>query len=89
METISALPAICAGKSSVTDEFLAKWQVSWSFDFFICAWIIRWVNNRKVGDLRRHRAHYDVIEMPQGRRSTVASPLWWLMKYGVTLKRDP
>ena len=28
-----------------------------------CAWINRWVNNREAGDLRRHRAHYDVIVM--------------------------
>ena len=30
---------------------------------FICAWINGWVNNREVGELRRHRAHYDVIVM--------------------------
>ena len=29
----------------------------------ICAWINRWVNNREAGDLRRHRAHCDVIVM--------------------------
>ena len=29
----------------------------------ICSWINGWVNNRKAGDLRRHRAHYDVIVM--------------------------
>ena len=34
----------------------------WCF-FFICAWINGWVNNREAGDLRRHRAHYDVIIM--------------------------
>ena len=27
----------------------------------ICVWINGWVNNREAGDLRRHRAHYDVI----------------------------
>ena len=27
------------------------------------AWIYGWVNNGKAGDLRRHRAHYDVIVM--------------------------
>ena len=27
------------------------------------AWINAWVNNREAGDLRRHRAHYDVIVM--------------------------
>ena len=29
----------------------------------ICAWINGWVNNRESGDLRSHRAHYDVIVM--------------------------
>ena len=29
----------------------------------ICSWINAWVNNREAGDLRRHRAHYDVIIM--------------------------
>ena len=30
----------------------------------ICARINGWVNNREAGDLRCHRAHYDVIVMP-------------------------
>ena len=29
----------------------------------ICAWINGWVNNREAGDLRHHRAHYDVMVM--------------------------
>ena len=29
----------------------------------ICAWINGWINNREAGDLRRNRAHYDVIVM--------------------------
>ena len=29
----------------------------------VCAWINGWVNNRKAGDFRRHRAHYDVSVM--------------------------
>ena len=29
----------------------------------ICAWINSWVNNREAGDLRRHRAPYDVSVM--------------------------
>ena len=28
-----------------------------------CAWIYSWANNREDGDLRRHRAHYDVNVM--------------------------
>ena len=31
--------------------------------YLICALINRWVNNREAGDLRRYRAHYDVIVM--------------------------
>ena len=31
--------------------------------FLICAWINGWVNNREAGDLRRHRAPYEVIVM--------------------------
>ena len=29
----------------------------------ICVWINGWVNNREAGDLKRHRAHYNVIVM--------------------------
>ena len=47
MKTLSALLALCAGNSTVTGEFPARRQVTRSFDVFF--------------DLRRHRAHYDVI----------------------------
>ena len=30
---------------------------------FACAWTNSWLNNRDAGDLRRHRAHYDVTVM--------------------------
>ena len=69
METFSALMALCAGKSPVTGEFPAQRPVTRSFDvFFVCAWINAWVNNREAGDLRRHRAHYDVIVMKKNVR---------------------
>ena len=29
----------------------------------ICAWINGWANNREAGNLRRHRAHYDITVM--------------------------
>ena len=32
----------------------------------ICAWINAWLNIREAGDLRRHRAHYDIIVMGIG-----------------------
>ena len=64
--SISALLAICAGNSPVTGEFPAQRPVTQSFDVFfdLCLnWMNDWVNNREAGDLRRHRAHYDVTIM--------------------------
>ena len=63
METFSALLALRAGNSPVTSEFPAERPVTRSLFSLICAWINGWVNNRKAGDLRRHRAHYDVTVM--------------------------
>ena len=60
METFFALLAICAGNSLVTGEFPAQRPVTRSFDIFF------WINvclNQEAGDLRDHRAHYDVIVM--------------------------
>ena len=31
--------------------------------YLVCSWMNGWVNNRDAGDLRRHRAHYDVTVM--------------------------
>ena len=49
----------------------------WCF-FFICAWINGWVNNRKAGDLRRHRAHYDVTVMntPKSTQALTVTDAW-------------
>ena len=63
-ETSSASLALCVGNSPGAGEFPSQKPVTQSFDVsLICAWINGWVNNRKAGDLRRHRAHYDVTEM--------------------------
>ena len=40
----------------------------------ICVWINGWENNREAGDLRRYRAHYDVIVMIE--KSTAFSILF-------------
>ena len=40
-----------------------QWRGALMFSL-ICVWINDWVNNREAGDLRRYRAHYDVIVMP-------------------------
>ena len=39
------------------------WEFTGPRGALIYAWINDWVNNREAGDLRRHRAHYEVIEM--------------------------
>ena len=64
METFSASLAICVGihRSPVNSLHQGQWRGALMFSL-ICAWINRWVNYGKAGDLRRHRAHYDVIVM--------------------------
>ena len=62
METFSALLALCAGYSPVNSSHKDQWRGALMFSFF-CAWINDWVKNREAGDLRRHRAHYDVTVM--------------------------
>ena len=59
----------------VTGEFHAQRQ--WN-GALICAWIKGWVNNNEAGDLRRHRAHYDVTVMP-----STATWRYWI--YTVTV----
>ena len=64
METFSALLALCAWNSPVSGEFPAQRPVTRSFDvFFDLRQLNDWVNTREAGDLRRYRAHYDVIVM--------------------------
>ena len=60
METFSALLALCAGISPHKGQWRGALMFSWS-----CAWINAWVNNREVGGLRHHRAHYDVNVMQE------------------------
>ena len=60
METFSALLAICAGNSPVNSPHKGQWRGALMFSL-IWAWINGWVNNGEAGDLRRHRAHHDVI----------------------------
>ena len=71
IETFSALLALCAGNSPLTGEFPSQSPVTRSFDVsLICALDTR-VNNREDSDLKRHRAHYDVILMNAGQSRTV------------------
>ena len=45
-----------------------QWRGAWLFSL-ICAWINGKVNNREAGEMRRHRAHYDVNLMRIARSS--------------------
>ena len=49
-------------RSPVNYPHKGQWRGTLMFSL-ICTWINGWVNNREVGDLRRHRAHYDVTVM--------------------------
>ena len=52
----------------VNSPHKGQWRGAFMFSL-ICGWINAWVNNRAAGDLRRHRAHYDVTVMPH--------PVWF------------
>ena len=49
-------------RSPVNSPQRGQWRGALMFSL-ICVWINGWLNNREAGDLRRHRAHYDVIAM--------------------------
>ena len=49
-------------RSPVNSPHKGQWRGALMFSL-ICVWINGWVNNREAGDLRRHRAHYDVTVM--------------------------
>ena len=46
----------------VNSQCKCQWHEALVFSL-ICAWISGWVNNREAGDLRHHRAQYDVTAM--------------------------
>ena len=48
--------------SPVNSPHKGQWRGALMFSL-ICVWINDWVNNREAGDLRRYRAHHDVIVM--------------------------
>ena len=49
-------------RSPVNSPHKGQWRGALMFSLN-CVWINSWINNRKAGDLRRGRAHYDVIVM--------------------------
>ena len=64
MEIFSALRTLCAGNSPVTGEFPSERPVTRNFDVFFDLRLSKYfLNNGEAGNLRRHRAHYNVIVM--------------------------
>ena len=69
METFSALLVLCAENSPVTMNSPHNssdgelWCLLWSVPHDCLLNRLGWVNNREAGDLRHHRAHYDIIVM--------------------------
>ena len=61
METFSALLALCVGGRWITIT-KARDARLWCFLWYAIE-KNSWVNNGNAGDLRRHRAHYDVTVM--------------------------
>ena len=64
METFSALLAFVRGiqRSPVNSLPKGQWRGA-LLSSLIYTWINGWVNNGEAGDLRRHRAHYNVTVM--------------------------
>ena len=56
-------------RSPVNSPHKGQWRGALVFSL-ICVWINGLVNNREAGELRRYRAHYDVIVMHQIKRNT-------------------
>ena len=70
-------------RSPVNSPHKGQWHGAMIFTF-ICAWINCWVNNRNGGDLRRHRAHYDVTVIVRRAglmRSQQDSERWWSVPF--------
>ena len=62
METFSALLALYAGNSPIPGEFPTQKPVTRSFDISMISTLNKRLSkHRETGDLKRHRARYDVI----------------------------
>ena len=61
--------------SPVNSPHKGQWRGALMFSL-ICAWINGWVNNREAGNLRRHRAHYDVTVMSTSLSDLVPTMMW-------------
>ena len=67
-------------RSPVNSPHKGQWRGALMFTL-ICARLNGWVNNREAGDLRRHRAHYDVIGMDADMSPMGTHPIIWLFAF--------
>ena len=67
-----------------TGHHKGQWREASMFSL-ICTWTNVWVNYREAGDLRRHRAHHDVIVMCQPKKGDVAYVICNLNRRRITL----
>ena len=70
-------------RSPVNSPHKGQWRGALMFTL-ISARINGWVNNREAGDLRRYRAHYDVIVMVYGawEITAICYSLWnWHLEF--------
>ena len=67
-------------RSSVNFLHKGQWCGALMFSL-ICAWINGWVNNGEVGDLRRHRTHYDATVMYMVRYSITETEMSFCRRY--------
>ena len=61
-------------RSPVNSPHKVQWRGALMFSL-VCAWTNGFVSNRDAGDLRRHRAHYDVTVMDLGYRSSTETTI--------------
>ena len=66
-------------RSPVNSPHKGQWRGAFMFPL-ICAWIYVWANNREVGDLRCHPAHYGVTDNPFSRIMIIS---FWLVRCGI------
>ena len=57
-------------RSPVNSPHKGQWREALMFSL-ICVWINDWVNNREIGDLGRHRGHYDVTVMQRASKAVL------------------
>ena len=74
-------------RSLVNSPHKVQWRGALIF-YLICTQINGWVNNREAGDLRRHRAHYDVNLMLGVENDEPYIPTYWMASsYQYSCKR--